>query len=229
VKKAFDVYFSGQLLEGREADEVKAAVGRLFKLSGARLEALFSGVPVRIKKNLTAEKAGRFRKTFLELGALVQIVPAGEEPPDPEPDPTPSPTVRMGRTSAATPPSDEAEGDGGLTLAPMASMAPADPPEPPQMDTSGLEMAAEGIHPSEPEQPVSPPPSDGGLTLAPLDGAPHEPPREIDTRIPDVSHLEAVPPDAEPNTTPEPEPSHLPDISGLRLETPDIESDGGSS
>lgn len=80
MKKTFDVYFSGELLEGYEPDRVKEAVGKMFGLSGPRLEALFSGVPVRVKKNLGVDKAGRLRKAFLELGALVQIVPAGEEP-----------------------------------------------------------------------------------------------------------------------------------------------------
>ncbi len=91
MKKEFDVYFSGEVLEGFELDEVKAAVGRIFKIEGPQLEALFSGKPVRIKKNLSVERAGKFRKLFRDSGALVQIVPAGAAPPDPAARPTPSP------------------------------------------------------------------------------------------------------------------------------------------
>ncbi len=208
VKKAFDVYFAGELLEGHELEQVKSAVGEMFGLSGPRLEALFSGVPVRVKKNLSAEKAGRFRKAFLELGALVQIVPAGQQPPDPADRPS-RPQVRQAPSSPAA--------GGGLTLAPLEPLRPPPAPEPPRVDLSPLEVAPPDGGPLQPASPSPPPPGTGDLSLAPLDGTPHQPPRPAGGEIPDTSHLEAVPPDAGPAPAQPPSPPP-PDTGGLRLE-----------
>ncbi len=219
MKKAFDVYFSGELLEGYEPEDVKAAVGERFGLSGSKLEALFSGTPVRIKKNLDVDRAGRFRKKFLELGALVQIVPAGQEPPDPaSPAAPPAPVAR-----AAAPGEAGEAASTGLSLAPQSPLENhSTGAQAAAIDTSGLSMSPPGadILPSDGRPGTEPPPPDtSGLSLAPLDGkreteaAPPEPPP------PDTGHLELAPVDdggpasAEKERTPP-----LPDISGLSLE-----------
>lgn len=190
MKKAFDVYFSGELLEGYEPDQVKEAVGEMFGLSGPRLEALFSGVPVRVKKNLGVEKAGRFRKAFLELGALVQIVPAGEEPGASQP-PTSTPET------ASPPPSPAATGS-SLQLAPQEPLKeePADRPAP-KPDLSRLSLAPLGER------------GEGEKTS-----------REETPPLPDTSHLQALPPETGTleDCAPRRKPAPLPDTSGLSLE-----------
>lgn len=81
----FDIHFSGRLLENASPEAAKAAIGKLFKLQGEALERLFSGSPVRIKKDVDAEKAGRYRAAFREAGALIEVVPAGAPPSVPAP------------------------------------------------------------------------------------------------------------------------------------------------
>lgn len=80
MQHKFDIYFSGEILEQQDIQLVKEAVGKLFKLSGNKLDALFSGKQKRIKKNLNVEQSGRFREVFREVGAIVHIVPAGKLP-----------------------------------------------------------------------------------------------------------------------------------------------------
>ena len=160
MRKEFDVYFSGEILEGYELEEVKQAVGKLFKLSGPKLEALFAGVPVRVKKNLSVEKAGRFRKVFLESGALVQIVAAGQEPPE---EPAPQPVTRR-----ASPAPASSTGEAGLRLAPMEPLETASRTPEPRIDTSSLEIRSdEG--PIESPQPTeqAPLPDISNLSMAP--------------------------------------------------------------
>ena len=85
----FDVYFAGEPLAGQDPAEVKARIGQLFRLSDDKLDALFSGKPRRIKANLDAEEAEKYRQVFLKAGGLVTIVPAGSNPPVPEPSRAP--------------------------------------------------------------------------------------------------------------------------------------------
>ncbi|RTZ76728.1 MAG: hypothetical protein DSZ02_00545 [Gammaproteobacteria bacterium] len=212
MRKEFDVYFSGEILEGYELEEVKQAVGKLFKLSGPKLEALFAGVPVRVKKNLSVEKAGRFRKVFLESGALVQIVAAGQEPPE---EPAPQPVTRR-----ASPAPASSTGEAGLRLAPMEPLETASRTPEPRIDTSSLEIRSdEG--PIESPQPTeqAPLPDISNLSMAPLEASPQSAP-EPPAKIPDTGHLEI----ASPNTgsledCAEEKPAKpLPDISNLSLE-----------
>ncbi len=81
----FDVYFAGKTATGQDPAEVKARIGRMFKLQDDKLEILFSGKPGRIKANLDAEEAEKYRRVFLKAGGLISIVPAGSNPPAPEP------------------------------------------------------------------------------------------------------------------------------------------------
>ena len=220
MKKAFDVYFSGELLEGYEPDAVKASVGELFGLSGPKLEALFSGVPVRIKKNLDVDRAGRFRKKFLELGALVQIVPAGQEPPAP----ASSASRPAAKAPAATAlPGSEEPASTGLSLAPQAPLESEPAGEKAAaIDTSGLSMSAPGadILPSDgkPER-ETPLPDISGLSLAPLNEKRTPEGEATDPPPPDIGHLELAPMNGGDPVPPEKERTPpLPDISGLSLE-----------
>lgn len=81
----FDVYFSGKTASGQDPAEVKARIGKVFRLPDDKLDILFSGKPARIKANLGAEEAEKYRQAFLKAGGLVSIVPTGSKPPDPKP------------------------------------------------------------------------------------------------------------------------------------------------
>ncbi|MCU7798381.1 MAG: hypothetical protein KZQ75_14750 [Candidatus Thiodiazotropha sp. (ex Myrtea spinifera)] len=107
----YDVYFSGACLKTADPAEVKRKIGAMFKLEGEKLERLFSGKPVPIKRGVDMDQAVKFRVAFRDAGALVDIVPEGQPAPTPTPATRPSPppiSARVEPTPSASP---------GLTLA----------------------------------------------------------------------------------------------------------------
>lgn len=128
--QAFDVYFLGETLPDADPASVRQGVARLFKIQEDAAERLFSGKPLRVKQGLDVETASRYRAAFREVGALVQIVPAGGPPPEavetqaPTPD-QPLPTIGV----------DEE----GITLAePGAIIDPSPPAAIADIDISDL-------------------------------------------------------------------------------------------
>ena len=83
----FDVYFAGEIAAGQNLAEVKTRIGRAFRLSDDKLDALFCGKPVRVKANIKAEEVGKYRQVFRDAGGLIDIVPAGSKPQVPDPSP----------------------------------------------------------------------------------------------------------------------------------------------
>ncbi len=79
--QTFDVYFLGEMLPDADPAAVRAAVAKLFKVEGEKVDRLFSGKPLRVKQGVDAEAASRYRATFRDAGALLQIVPSGAPPP----------------------------------------------------------------------------------------------------------------------------------------------------
>ena len=63
-QESYDVYFSGACLKSADPAEVKRKIGAIFKLEGEKLERLFSGVPVPIKRGVDMDRAVKFRVTF---------------------------------------------------------------------------------------------------------------------------------------------------------------------
>jgi uncharacterized protein YdgA (DUF945 family) len=90
----YEVAFSGQIHEGAELPVVKARSARIFKADAAKVEKLFSGKRIVIKKNLSAEAADRYSVAFTKAGAICELALM--------PDSTPQPAE--GR-AAASPPS----------------------------------------------------------------------------------------------------------------------------
>jgi hypothetical protein len=195
--ETYDVYFSGALLKTADPAETKRKIGAMFKLEGDKLERLFSGKPVPIKRGVDMEQAVRFRVAFRDAGALVDIVPNGQPAPDPASRPTP-PQRPAAPTAAPTPIEPAAQpalaasapphaDDSGLSLAdgPLPEPAPADAPPMPVPDY-GL-SAPEEFNLSDCATPVeaAPLPDISALDLdkagAMLDESPEPAPLEIDT------------------------------------------------
>ncbi len=72
----FDIFFSGQILQGYEIEPVKRAVADIFKADDAMLDRLFSGTAVRVKAGVDQETAIKYRVTFRQAGAIVDIKPS---------------------------------------------------------------------------------------------------------------------------------------------------------
>jgi hypothetical protein len=204
--ETYDVYFSGALLKNADPAEAKRKIGAMFKLEGEKLERLFGGKPVPIKRGVDMDQAVRFRVAFRDAGALVDIVPAGQPAPDPaaRPTPPPRPTAPPRATAPAA------------TVASAPQTASASTTESTQ---SGLSLA-DGPLPAPPDTPATPiPVPDYGLSAPqgfnlsdctpPVEPAP----------LPDISAMNLDKEGVILDESPEPEPLEI-DTEALMLDAP---------
>jgi len=102
MSNTFEVVFNGEVIDGFDAAETRAKIGKLFNADEAKIARLFSGNSVVIKKNLDEATANKYLGAFKNAGAKAIVrdaaAPVVEEvqaaPPPAEPAPatsTPSP------------------------------------------------------------------------------------------------------------------------------------------
>ncbi|VAW67562.1 hypothetical protein MNBD_GAMMA10-3204 [hydrothermal vent metagenome] len=69
----FEVAFSGQVAEGSDMAQVKAKVAAMFKADAAKLEQLFCGKRVVIKKNIDQAMANKYKAALNNAGAVCEV------------------------------------------------------------------------------------------------------------------------------------------------------------
>jgi hypothetical protein len=79
-EQRYDLLFRGDIVPGRQLDDVKTRVRELFQIDDARLASLFSGRPVLIRRELGAMEAERYRGALAAAGALVELRPVSGSP-----------------------------------------------------------------------------------------------------------------------------------------------------
>ena len=178
----YDIYFAGEIIEGRVLEEVKSAVGDIFKVSDNKLAHLFSGKPIRVKVDIDQETAISYRVAFREAGALIQVVPTGSSPDDKS---QPTKTAQNQTTSKAS----------SLELLPPRSGDLSDcAPPPPHFDMpsfEGMQLSPEGAVLDESRPAAEPDIDIHELTMSePNTGSLEDVqlPKESQA-IPDISHL----------------------------------------
>lgn len=144
----YNLIFKAELVKSVDLDTAKANLGRLFKISGAKLDALFSGKPITLKKNLDFDAATKYRVAIKKAGARVDLVPVLVSKP------TPEPSLKPETTTDAVKPAATASGKAVfgervsvLSATPSESPSPASVSTPePAADTNehGLGLAPVG-------------------------------------------------------------------------------------
>lgn len=71
----YNVVFEGKLVPGKDVNAVKKELISLLKVDDAVIDRLFLGKPVIVKKNVDAETAEDFKKSFESAGALCTLRP----------------------------------------------------------------------------------------------------------------------------------------------------------
>ena len=197
----YDLFFSGQIMDGRDMAEVKTRVGKIFGATEEQLNRLFSGDPIPIKKGVDMDTAVKYRVTLRDAGALIDVVPtrspSTRAPGRPATGGSPAAPAKNAPAAAPAGASAVPEAEAQMTLAPprtgtLEDCAPNTPPaELP--DISDLDLAAEG-EPLVEQKAASVPQIDtSGLELFPANTG-------------DLKDCQREPP-----------PLPLPDISDLRL------------
>lgn len=134
----FDIIFRGDIVFGHQLAEVKTRLQQLFKADAAKIDALFTGRPVPLKRNLDEATAHKYRDALIKAGAMVEVCPSDTSPTNAAPKPAPA-VRRPAEPGAAE-----------WTLAPLgADLLPAKErpaaPAPVQVDVSALSLRpAEG-------------------------------------------------------------------------------------
>lgn len=140
----FDIIFRGDIVFGHQLAEVKATLQQLFKTDAAKIDALFTGRPIPLKRNLDEATAKKYRDALIKAGAMVEICSSDTSPANASPKPSPAPRRAIEAIASAPPLS------AGWTLAPLgADLMPArerpSQPAPVVVDISGLSLRpAEG-------------------------------------------------------------------------------------
>lgn len=203
----FDIYFSGRLLPSTDPDQARQALAGLFKVQGKALEQLFSGTPVRVKKSVDVETAGRFRELFRNAGTLVDIVAAGAPPP------------------AARPAADANPQAGLPQLLPprTGSLADCQPPieAAPIPDISWMKLDLPGVTIDETPAAAEPAIDTGALSMGPANSGSLidcEQPKQAQA-IGDIGWMELDLPGAAMDTSPAPPPQQI-DTGGMTLGPP---------
>lgn len=91
----YGVVFSGKVHENSNVEQVRENFARLLRLTDPdRLQRLFSGREVTLKKGLSAEDAEKYRLALLKAGAVCEVRRLGPAPaaaPAPKAEPRPQP------------------------------------------------------------------------------------------------------------------------------------------
>ncbi len=143
----YRLVFSAEVLSGQHPAVVKKRLQAVLKLDDGRMEALFSGKAVVVKKATDEATAVRYQMAFEKAGARLRVLPVGSEAGPDGPD------------------------TGGLSVLPPGAdvLAPHERPAAPpvEVDTSHLSVQGAVFHVDEPQvEPAAP--NVDHLTLAEL-------------------------------------------------------------
>ena len=132
----YDLIFSGELVPGFELTQVKKNLQQLFRLDENKINALFSGKSISLKKGVDADAANRYRVAMKKAGARVDSVLVKEPAPapaKPQPDAVPSRSTEINDAETRNK-------DGGFTtelgVQPVSVQAPRLPIEAPDFGLS---------------------------------------------------------------------------------------------
>lgn len=87
----FDIIFRGDIVFGHQLADVKARLQQLFKADATKIDALFTGRPVPLKRKLDEVTAHKYRDALLKAGAMVEICSSAASPANVAPRPAPVP------------------------------------------------------------------------------------------------------------------------------------------
>ena len=77
----FNVVFAGEMVAGADPARVRENLAAAFKMDVSKVEALFSGKRVVVKKDADQATAMKFRAVMKQAGALCDLERIGEEAP----------------------------------------------------------------------------------------------------------------------------------------------------
>lgn len=192
----FNLVFNGELVAGASPDAVKQNLAKLFKLDPARVEAMFSGKPVVLKKDADQATAMKFRAVLRQAGAQVRMEPVGAVE---EVSAAPAPPVEPAAREPAAPVTAPAPAQPAAAPA-AASAAAGDMDMVGTIRTGGTGFSGEfDVAPpgtdiaDKVDGPAPMVPDVSGISLAPAGSDMGQLKQKVEEKVPDISHLSIAP------------------------------------
>jgi hypothetical protein len=76
----FDIIFRGDVVFGHQLPDVKLRLQQLFKMDSVKIDALFSGKPITLKRDLDETSAQKYKQVLLNAGVDVEVRAMRTEP-----------------------------------------------------------------------------------------------------------------------------------------------------
>jgi hypothetical protein len=163
----YRLVFRGELLDGEQKSSVKRRLGAALKVDGERLDAMFTGKAVVIRKEADTDTAARFQIAFKRAGARLRVLPVAIDAAAPITEVPTGVSAAPARTPVESAGADDPS---GLRLAPAGALLiePSRTSSPPAVDTSHLALASPGALLGEPVVVAAAAPDVSHLTIAAL-------------------------------------------------------------
>lgn len=101
ITKSYRLIFEGRIVPGREIEEVRRNLRSLFNIDDDRIERLFAGQPILIKKDVDYETALKYKDAFERAGAICRLEETEESD---SPSPRPVQMSQMAQSPEGPPP-----------------------------------------------------------------------------------------------------------------------------
>jgi hypothetical protein len=79
--ESFEIVFRGDIQFGQNLADVKLKLQQLFKIDAAKIDTLFTGKPVVLKRGLDIASAEKYQDVLTKAGALVELVASSASTP----------------------------------------------------------------------------------------------------------------------------------------------------
>lgn len=73
IEELFEIAFEGEIVEGADLETVKLRIGQMFKADAERVQKMFSGQRVTIKRQADAGMVAKYRAAFEKAGAVCVV------------------------------------------------------------------------------------------------------------------------------------------------------------
>ena len=149
----YNIYFSGELLEGQQLEQVRGNLAKLFKANDSTLDKLFSGSPQLVKRECDKATALQYKKAMENAGAkplikAVETAQSASSEPASEPAKPQTAAERIAALAAAP---DQGGYDAAeTTTAPSDGSRAANRPD--TDGGSGIDLAPEGTEVLKPDE-----------------------------------------------------------------------------
>lgn len=148
MNDTFAVIFKGEILNGANAATTREKIGSVFKADAAKLERLFSGSHIVVRKGIDQATAEKLVNMFAKMGAKAYIKDISTTA---QTTPTPTPTEQANAGASNTAPTDDSAPKtypSDVKINPASEAAGKDAPQTivnlTPGDTSGLSMSDAG-------------------------------------------------------------------------------------